>query len=123
MPLLHTAAKNQNCPILNELNPLLLCRVITDTLRTRETTAVTGMIPCFTFRFYLHSSHLPASIEFPNFNIYDILQYLNMSPVSAVNDWKYAAIVLDRVCLLTFTLFTLIATVVLFSAAPHILVT
>ena len=46
-----------------------------------------------------------------------------MSVVSAVNDWKYAAIVLDRVCLLTFTLFTLIATVVLFSAAPHILVT
>ena len=40
-----------------------------------------------------------------------------------VNDWKYAAIVLDRLCLMAFTLFTLIATVVLFSAAPHILVT
>ena len=57
MPLLHTAAKNQNCPILNELNPLLLCRVITDTLRTRETTAVTGTILRYTLRYYLHSSY------------------------------------------------------------------
>ena len=49
MPLLHTADKNQNYPILN-LTPLLLCRVITDTLRTRETTAVTGRMPRYTFR-------------------------------------------------------------------------
>ena len=40
-----------------------------------------------------------------------------------INDWKYAAIVLDRLCLLIFTLFTLIATIVLFTTAPHILVT
>ena len=43
--------------------------------------------------------------------------------ILVVNDWKYAAIVLDRLCLMAFTMFTLIATVVLFSAAPHILVT
>ena len=39
-----------------------------------------------------------------------------------VNDWKFAAIVLDRVCLLIFTVFTLVATLALFSTAPHILV-
>lgn len=39
-----------------------------------------------------------------------------------INDWKYAAIVLDRLCLMAFTLFTLIATIILFSTAPHILV-
>ena len=39
-----------------------------------------------------------------------------------VNDWKFAAIVLDRVCLLIFTVFTLVATLALFTTAPHILV-
>ena len=40
-----------------------------------------------------------------------------------VADWKFAAIVLDRVCLLAFTAFTLVATLALFTTAPHILVT
>lgn len=37
-------------------------------------------------------------------------------------DWKFAAIVLDRLCLLAFTLFTVVATVALFSAAPHLFI-
>ena len=39
------------------------------------------------------------------------------------NDWKFAAMVLDRLCLITFTLFTVIATVAVLAAAPHVIVT
>ena len=38
------------------------------------------------------------------------------------NDWKFAAMVLDRVCLLGFTVFTVVATLALFGTAPHVLV-
>ena len=38
------------------------------------------------------------------------------------NDWKFAAMVLDRLCLITFTLFTVIATVAVLAAAPHVIV-
>ncbi|XP_069997179.1 neuronal acetylcholine receptor subunit alpha-7 isoform X3 [Penaeus vannamei] len=37
-----------------------------------------------------------------------------------VNDWKFAAMVVDRLCLLVFTLFTVIATVAVLLSAPHI---
>ncbi|XP_023333966.1 neuronal acetylcholine receptor subunit alpha-7 isoform X2 [Eurytemora carolleeae] len=39
------------------------------------------------------------------------------------NDWKFAAMVLDRLCLITFTMFTLIATIAVLAAAPHVIVT
>lgn len=39
-----------------------------------------------------------------------------------ISDWKYAAIVIDRLCLLIFTLFTIIATLVVLFSAPHIIV-
>ena len=42
---------------------------------------------------------------------------------SIENDWKFAAMVLDRLCLLTFTAFTIIATIAVLLAAPHIIVT
>lgn len=38
-------------------------------------------------------------------------------------DWKFAAMVLDRLCLILFTFFTVIATVVLLTTAPHVIVT
>ena len=37
-------------------------------------------------------------------------------------DWKFAAMVLDRLCLITFTLFTIIATLAVLAAAPHVIV-
>lgn len=37
-------------------------------------------------------------------------------------DWKFAAMVVDRLCLITFSLYTLIATVVIMLSAPHILI-
>ena len=37
------------------------------------------------------------------------------------NDWKFAAMVLDRLCLITFTAFTVIATVAVLAAAPHVI--
>lgn len=39
------------------------------------------------------------------------------------NDWKFAAMVLDRLCLITFTAFTIIATIAVLFSAPHIIVT
>ena len=38
------------------------------------------------------------------------------------NDWRFAAMVLDRLCLITFTLFTVIATIDVLVAAPHVIV-
>ena len=38
------------------------------------------------------------------------------------NDWKFAAMVLDRLCLITFTLFTVIATIAVLVVAPHVIV-
>ncbi|XP_043481407.1 neuronal acetylcholine receptor subunit alpha-7 isoform X1 [Leptopilina heterotoma] len=39
-----------------------------------------------------------------------------------ISDWKFAAMVVDRTCLIIFTLFTLIATVAVLLSAPHIIV-
>lgn len=39
-----------------------------------------------------------------------------------INDWKYAAMVVDRFCLLVFTFFTIVATVAVLYSAPHIIV-
>ncbi|XP_037081941.1 neuronal acetylcholine receptor subunit alpha-7-like [Pollicipes pollicipes] len=37
-------------------------------------------------------------------------------------DWKFAAMVVDRMCLIVFTLFTIVATVAVLLSAPHIIV-
>lgn len=39
-----------------------------------------------------------------------------------MNDWKYAAMVVDRFCLIIFTFFTLVATIAVLYSAPHIIV-
>lgn len=39
-----------------------------------------------------------------------------------ISDWKFAAMVVDRFCLIVFTLFTIIATVTVLLSAPHIIV-
>ena len=38
------------------------------------------------------------------------------------SDWKFAAMVLDRLCLVTYTTFTIVATVAMLSTAPHVFV-
>ena len=37
-------------------------------------------------------------------------------------DWKFAAMVLDRMCLFFFTTFTIVATCAVLAVAPHIVV-
>lgn len=37
-------------------------------------------------------------------------------------DWKYAAMVIDRLCLIIFTFFTIAATIAVLLSAPHIIV-
>ena len=37
-------------------------------------------------------------------------------------DWKFAAMVIDRLCLLVYTLFTILATVAVLWTAPHVIV-
>ncbi|XP_031337745.1 neuronal acetylcholine receptor subunit alpha-7 isoform X5 [Photinus pyralis] len=39
-----------------------------------------------------------------------------------ISDWKFAAMVVDRFCLIIFTMFTIIATVAVLLSAPHIIV-
>ena len=39
-----------------------------------------------------------------------------------IGDWKFAAMVLDRMCLITFSLFTILATIGVLTAAPHVIV-
>lgn len=39
-----------------------------------------------------------------------------------ISDWKFAAMVVDRFCLIIFTLFTVIATIAVLFSAPHIIV-
>ena len=38
------------------------------------------------------------------------------------SDWKFAAMVIDRFCLIIFTTFTIVTTVAVLFSAPHILV-
>ena len=39
-----------------------------------------------------------------------------------ISDWKFAAMVIDRFCLIIFTAFTVITTVAVLFSAPHIFV-
>ncbi|XP_015127141.1 neuronal acetylcholine receptor subunit alpha-7 [Diachasma alloeum] len=39
-----------------------------------------------------------------------------------ISDWKFAAMVVDRLCLILFTMFTVIATIAVLLSAPHIIV-
>ena len=41
---------------------------------------------------------------------------------NAENDWKFAAMVLDRLCLWLFCLLSFFITVAIFAAAPHVIV-
>ena len=38
-----------------------------------------------------------------------------------ISDWKFAAMVIDRFCLITFTAFTVITTIAVLLSAPHII--
>merc|ERR1711971_1510207 len=37
-------------------------------------------------------------------------------------DWKFAAMVIDRLCLIVYTLFTIIASLTVLLTAPHVIV-
>lgn len=39
-----------------------------------------------------------------------------------ISDWKFAAMVIDRFCLITFTAFTVITTIAVLLSAPHVIV-
>lgn len=40
-----------------------------------------------------------------------------------ISDWKFAAMVIDRFCLIGLSLYTLLTTVIMFLSAPHLIVT
>ncbi len=46
----------------------------------------------------------------------------NDEEMELINDWKFAVMVVDRFCLIIFTVFTIIATVAVLLSAPHIIV-
>ena len=39
-----------------------------------------------------------------------------------ISDWKFAAMVIDRFCLIGLTLYTITTTVIMFVSAPHLIV-
>ena len=39
-----------------------------------------------------------------------------------VSDWKFAAMVIDRFCLIGLSIYTVMTTVVMFLSAPHLIV-
>ena len=41
---------------------------------------------------------------------------------SIEGDWKFAAMVIDRLCLIVYTIFTILATVAVLWTAPHVIV-
>ena len=41
---------------------------------------------------------------------------------SVENDWRFAAMVIDRLCLIAYTIFTILATVAVLHTAPHVIV-
>ena len=41
---------------------------------------------------------------------------------SIEGDWKFAAMVIDRLCLIVYTIFTILATIVVLWTAPHVIV-
>lgn len=41
---------------------------------------------------------------------------------SVAADWKFAAMVVDRMCLFFFTTFTIVATCAVLAVAPHVIV-
>nr|XP_014282443.2 neuronal acetylcholine receptor subunit alpha-7-like isoform X3 [Halyomorpha halys] len=80
------------------------------------------------------SSHtfIRAHEEGPHRELGQILKELRMitdklrkddEAAEITNDWKFAAMVVDRLCLIIFTLFTVIATIAVLFSAPHIIVT
>ncbi|VDN59065.1 unnamed protein product [Dracunculus medinensis] len=44
----------------------------------------------------------------------------NIQPSDTENDWKFAAMVVDRMCLFTFTLFIVISTCAIMFSSPHL---
>lgn len=40
---------------------------------------------------------------------------------SQINDWRFAAMVIDRLCLVAFTLFTVISTFAILFSGPHVI--
>lgn len=80
----------------------------------------------------IHSQGMVSSCLGPHRELGQILKELRMitdklrkddEAAEITNDWKFAAMVVDRLCLIIFTLFTVIATIAVLFSAPHIIVT
>ena len=64
--------------------------------------------------------NIPANISVSS--IYSDHCTVLLSTLCTQGDWKFAAMVLDRMCLIIFSLFTGIATVTTLAVAPHVIV-
>lgn len=77
-----------------------------------------------TYEVYVHFYPIFLSSSFSHrFHIRACIQIRKEDEDSGVaKDWKYAAMVVDRLCLIIFTFFTIAATVAVLLSAPHIIV-
>ena len=64
--------------------------------------------------------NIPANISVSS--IYSDHCTVLLTTLCTQGDWKFAAMVLDRMCLIIFSLFTGIATVTTLAVAPHVIV-
>ena len=73
----------------------------------------------------LHNSACSSNTRELQCNLKEIRYMTNrlkLKDEEVVSDWKFAAMVIDRFCLITFTTFTIITTVAVLLSAPHIVV-
>ena len=61
-------------------------------------------------------------INVENYLVYGFLFLIQDDAGALENEWKFAAMVLDRVCLIAFTSFTVLLSAAVLIAAPHVIV-
>ena len=74
--------------------------------------------------FFLKQS-LSKSVLYKNlFNLrIQVSSYIFQDDSGVIeNEWRFAAMVLDRVCLIAFTFFTVLLSAAVLIAAPHVIV-
>ena len=84
-----------------------------------DTSSVTPQPPATT-----NSSSVPRELSMILKELKVVMDKIREDEEAAtvVGDWKFAAMVLDRLCLITFTVFTIIATLAVLAAAPNVIV-
>ena len=74
--------------------------------------------------FFLKQSLIKVVLDKNLFNLrIQVSSYIFQDDSGVIeNEWRFAAMVLDRVCLIAFTFFTVLLSAAVLIAAPHVIV-